>query len=270
MSDDQKQAFDASAYWNKRYEAIDASKSGHVDLPVEYNRWLYRRKQDHLAKALSKVGATLRGKRLLEIAAGSGAWMDFWKAQGVADYMGIDLSERAIEGLKQRYPEERFLQYDLNESGLERVLGTDYDCVSAIDVLYHVVDDQRFQVLMGELASLLKPGGLLVIHDQFLHAATRDYVYIRWRRLKDYEEVLTAAGFEIMYRRPTFFFMIQNEDFGGVTAKLMDALWDRIVYPVIGRLPRAAGAVGYAVDSLVCSILREGPSMEMMICRKRG
>jgi len=32
-----------------------------------------------------------------------------------------------------------------------------------------------------------------------------DAVDIRWRPLRDYEIAFTAAGFEVLYRRPTFF-----------------------------------------------------------------
>ena len=144
MSDKDKIPFDATAYWNKRYNTIDASRSGHIDLPPEYNAWLYRRKQDHVAKAVAKVGRSLHGNKLLEVAAGSGAWMDFWNTQGVTDYLGIDLSERAIDGLKRRFPQYRFLQRDLNDPGLANAVGVAYDCVSAIDVLYHVIDDERW------------------------------------------------------------------------------------------------------------------------------
>jgi SAM-dependent methyltransferase len=269
MSDDQGR-FDATAYWNKRYDKIDASRSGHVDLPVEYNAWLYRRKQDHVAKALATVHSSLQGKRLLEIAAGSGAWIDFWRAQGVADYVGIDISENAINGLKTRFPALRFQQRDLNDPGLAEAVGTGYDHVSAIDVLYHVVDDDRFRVLMSEIASLLKPGGLLIIHDQFVHGPASDHVYLRWRPLAEYVEILSNAGFEVLYRRPTFFFMIQAVDLKPSALRMMDALWEKLIAPSIRRFPRVAGAIGYVVDTMVCALLREGPSMEMMVCRKRS
>jgi SAM-dependent methyltransferase len=270
MSDEQKPTFDAAAYWNKRYDIVDIARSGHIDLPVEYNAWLYRRKQDHVAKAVANAGSSLRGIRLLEVAAGSGAWIDFWNWQGVADYLGIDLSERAIESLKQRFPGRHFLQRDLNDPGLAKAVGAGYDCVSAIDVLYHVVDDERFRAAVVDLASVLKPGGLLIIHDQFLHGPARDHGYIKWRSLKEYESALTAAGFEILYRRPTFFFMIQTVDFSGFSARAMDGLWNWILYPTIRRLPNLAGAAGYVADTVICSVLREGPAMEMMVCRKRG
>jgi len=271
MPEEQRPPLDLVAYWNKRYAAIDATKSGHIDLPVEYNAWLYRRKQAHVAKAVARLGRSLRGGRLLEVAAGSGAWMGFWAAQGVADYAGIDISQRAIDDLKRRFPADRFWQRDLNDLGLAGAVGTGYDCVAAIDVLYHVLDDRRFAAVIADLASIVRDDGLLIIHDQFLNGPAQDHGgYIRWRTLAQYEEALQAAGFEILYRRPTFFFMIQTADFSGRAARVMRSLWEGLTYPAIERAPGLAGAVGYAVDSALCALLHEGPSMELMVCRKRG
>jgi SAM-dependent methyltransferase len=197
--------------------------------------------------------------------------MSFWESQGVGEYFGIDLSERAINCLKQRFPQHRFMQRDLNDPGLPASVGTGYDCVTAIDVLYHVTDDERFRAVMCELGSLLKPGGVIIIHDQFLHGPAYDHgQYIRWRSLAEYEDALKGAGFEVLYRRPTFFFMIQAVDFSGLAAKFMTTLWNHFSYPVICRFPRFAGAIGYVVDSAICSTLHEGPSMEIMVCRKRA
>ena len=38
--------YDPEKYWAERYKEIDLTKSGHVDLPEVYNRWLYRRKKE--------------------------------------------------------------------------------------------------------------------------------------------------------------------------------------------------------------------------------
>jgi SAM-dependent methyltransferase len=271
MSDAPRPPIDLTAYWNRRYDTIDATKSGHIDLPAEYNEWLYRRKQAHVRRVVARVGGSLRDARLLEIAAGSGAWMAFWQAQGVGDYCGIDLSERAVEGLRERFPQHRFLQHDLNDLRVGDAVGAGYDCVSAIDVLYHVVDDDRFGAVLSDLASVLKPGGLLILHDQFLHGPPQEYGgYIRWRALTDYEAALHTAGFEVLDRRPTFFVMVQAADFSGWSAKLMHALWDRLERPAIERAPRLTGAIGYAVDTAICSVLKNGPSFNVMVCRKRS
>jgi SAM-dependent methyltransferase len=271
MPDAPQTPIDLAEYWNRRYDTVDATRSGHIDLPVEYNLWLYRRKQDHARRALAEVGASLRGARLLEIAAGSGAWIPFWEGQGVSDYCGVDISERAIEALQGRFPARRLFRHDLNDLNIAGVVGAGYDCVSAIDVLYHVVDDGRFAGVLKDLASVVKPGGILLLHDQFLHGPPQNYGgYIRWRRLADYQAALESAGFEVLYRRPTFFFMVQAADYTGRPAQVMHAIWDHLTRPAIGRAPSFTGAVGYVTDTVICSLLRNGPSFNVMVCRKRS
>lgn len=270
MPDPSPPPLDLTAYWNDRYSTIDSTRSGHIDLPASYNAWLYRRKQDQVRRAIAKVGASLKGRRLLEIAAGSGAWMAFWEAQGVSGYLGVDLSERAVKGLRTSFPHHEFLQRDLTDLHIGEAVGTGYDFVSAIDVLYHLVDDHQFAQVLVDLSSVLKPGGLLLIHDQFLRGPAQDYGgYIRWRSRAEFVAALDAAGFEVLYRHPTFFFMVQATDFTGRPARVMHLLWNQFQRPAIGRAPTVAGAIGYLVDTAICSMLREGPAFNVMVCRKR-
>ena len=46
--------YDAEEFWAARYADIDLTKSGHIDLPVAYNRWLYRRKKERLLQGLEQ------------------------------------------------------------------------------------------------------------------------------------------------------------------------------------------------------------------------
>jgi len=48
----------------------------------------------------------------------------------------------------------------------------------------------------------------------------------------------------------------------------MKLLWDRVTYPLIRRLPDLLGRLGYWSDRVFGKFLKEGPSFEMMICRR--
>lgn len=270
VSDGRKHKFDAIAYWEDRYEEIDDSKSGHIDLPARYNTWLYWRKQAHLSKGMRSAGGTFLGARLLEIAAGSGAWMNFWRRAGIREYIGVDLSPRAIEGLRKKYPSERFEQCDLESYTLDTKAGRGFDVVTAIDVLYYILEDQSFQRTIRDIADVLRPGGWLVLHDVLARSAPLDRGnYIRWRPLAHYEAALSIAGLDIAYRRPSFVFMVQNHNWVGWRGKCMDVIWRRVSYPLIAHFPSIAGLVLGMIDLLACPFCRRGPSMELMICRKR-
>jgi hypothetical protein len=257
-------------YWDARYSRLDLTRSGHRDLPEAYNRWLYRRKQAVLKRALDRAGFSAAGARVLELGAGLGAYLGFWKGLGVGDVTGLDISAAAVEFLRRRHGELRILKRDLTEPGLRGDVGAGFDLTTALDVLYHVVDDRRLEAALANVASVTRAGGLFALHDQFLHRPSEDHGYIRWRSLDDWQAALGAAGFEIVSRTPIFFVMVQPNDCPSVqTMARMDAVWRRL-NPWIQRWPGAAGAALYAVDSALCAGRTEGPSMELMLARRRA
>src|SRR5437867_1676723 len=105
-------------FWEERYSRLDLTRSGHRDLPEAYNRWLYRRKQAVLQRSLERIGVTPVGKRVLEIGAGTGIYVDLWKRLGVGTITGLDISRAATEFLGQRHPDVRVLKRDITEPGL--------------------------------------------------------------------------------------------------------------------------------------------------------
>lgn len=270
MSAEAARKYDPETYWAERYREIDITKSGHVDLPEVYNAWLYRRKKERLLQGLRNAGFDPRGASVLEIAAGTGVYVEMWKSLGIGRLTGIDLSQNAMDALKVRYPEFDFHKRDLSEPGLAELTGRGHDLVTAVDVLYHVVDDGRFPVALENLAASVRPGGFLAIHDFFLHRSERDFGYIKLRTLARYREALETAGFEILSRTPTFFLTVQPYDYRTDRAQaLMTRFWHRVANPFIQGFPGPAGWAGYWSDRALGGILAEGPSFEMMVCRRK-
>jgi SAM-dependent methyltransferase len=263
--------YDPETYWANRYSVIDVTRSGHIDLPVAYNLWLYRRKKEHLLNLLRRQGFEPKGASVFEVATGSGVYVDFWRQQGIARLVGIDLSEAASAAMRTRFPQYHFHKRDLAEPGLAELVGTGFDLVTAVDVLYHIVDDEGFARSLENIAAVVAPGGLLAIHDIFLHGQTREFGYMRLRSLSDYTRALERAGFEVLVRKPTFFSAVQWLKPQRPSAeRLHDWVWSRVMSRLLARGSHAAGAATYTLDRVLGGILREGPSFDMMICRKRG
>jgi 2-polyprenyl-3-methyl-5-hydroxy-6-metoxy-1,4-benzoquinol methylase len=263
-------SFESQRYWEERYQRLDLTRSGHCDLPEPYNRWLYRRKQAVLGRSLRHIGFSLQDKRVLEIGAGMGAYVDFWKLSGARELTGLDLSAAAVAFLAQRYPQHRFLSRDVAVANLQAEVGTGYDFVSAIDVLYHVTDDAMLDSALRNVFEVLRPGGVFAVSDQFLHRATEHHGYLCWRSLEHWQQALARAGFEIVRRTPFFFCMIQTNDCATPRgAARMDALWKHSK-AVISRWPALAGVLGYGVDTALGAVLDEGPSMELILTRRKA
>jgi 2-polyprenyl-3-methyl-5-hydroxy-6-metoxy-1,4-benzoquinol methylase len=264
-------AYDAEKYWAERYSTIDITKSGHIDLPADYNKWLYERKKEVFFQGLKAAHFNPVGASVLEIATGTGVYVEAWQKRKVSRLVGIDISAAAVAELQRRFPKYEFYKRDLAKPGLVDVVGNGFDVVTAIDMLYHIVQDSDFPIALRNIAETVKPGGLFAIHDLFLHTAEYDAGYIKLRTLDTYRAALDAAGFDIVWRKPTFFFAVQPRDVSSPpTLRLMLQVWDRFTYPLIQRLPNLAGRSTYWTDKIIGAVMKEGPSFEMMICRRRA
>jgi 2-polyprenyl-3-methyl-5-hydroxy-6-metoxy-1,4-benzoquinol methylase len=97
----------------------------------------------------------LRGKRVLDVGAGGGKFVRYLRASGV-DVVGLEpsrvLFDRFLAG-DPAFTCELLDQYSQSA-------GTQFDVITAFDVIEHVVSPSEF---LGHVASLLKPGGLFVV-----------------------------------------------------------------------------------------------------------
>jgi SAM-dependent methyltransferase len=144
---------------------------------------------------------------VLEGAVGIGAYADLWKVLGVERWVGLDLSGDSVERLRGRFPEHVFFQFDLTngESRLEETLhGEHFDLVTAVDVLYHLMDEWRFEEALTALASRVRPGGFLLLSDVFVPQPVRVAGHVLRRPMARYTGLLAGHGFQLVDREPVF------------------------------------------------------------------
>jgi SAM-dependent methyltransferase len=264
--------FDPQVYWNRRHgEHPGLEGVGDVRLGAGYNSWLYglrRRALHRLVRNFALVPADLR---VLDVGSGTGFYLRIWKALGVSDLVGSDISSVAVGRLTEELPGCRIVRLDIGEPLLEGAVseapGT-FDLVSAFDVLFHIVDDTRYKTALGSVAELLEPGGWFVFSENFVHGPSVRYSHQVSRSLEEIGAALDAAGFDIVVRRPMMAFMnfpIDSE------SRLLRWLWNTITLP--GRFHNSLGwvigALLYPLDILLSRVLREGPSTEICFCRRR-
>ena len=118
---------------------------------------------------------------------------------------GPDLTGVAVERLRYLFPEVPFEQLDI--SGDRPELGGPYDAISAIDVLFHIVDDEGYARAFRNLADVVDPWRAPGFHRE--PAARRDTArrYQTSRSLDEVEGPLRDAGLEVELRRPMFVLM---------------------------------------------------------------
>jgi SAM-dependent methyltransferase len=143
-----------------------------------------------------------------------------------------------------------------------------YDLISAFDVLFHIVDDARFVRAIGNIGDITRPGGYLLLSDNFLHGPTIRGRHQVSRSLAEIEDALAAAGFDTVLRLPMFFLMNNPID----SQSRLLSFWWRAISGFCYRSHRAGGVLGallFPVEVLLTGSVREGPSTELVVCRRR-
>lgn len=263
--------YDPKAFWSGRLEKdFSLSGVGYIGLGVPFNEALYAQRERVLLRVLRREGIALRGATIVEYGPGTGFYTSIFAREGAAMVDGLDITDVSARELAARFPQYRFAQADIT-APLAIEPGS-ADIVAAFDVLFHVVDEDRFAAALANAAAALRPGGALLVSDLFLHVApaTTAAYYIP-RTLARWEAALDAAGFDIVGRDPIFVTMHPPLDASGRTRRVLSGLWERVTrrlkkHPKDGRF---IGAVLGFADRLLCRIVGDGPSTELLVARRR-
>lgn len=267
-SDSKNDGFDAGAYWESRLsKRYDSQGVGDIGLPISYNDALYRIRCHAFATALRKTGATVQGKHVLDIGSGTGFYIRQWLARGVATLTGSDITQTAVDALSVAVPQARFQRCDIGGDLPDEIAEERFDFVSAMDMLFHIVDDAAYARAIANIGSLLQPGGHFIFSDNLLdrtivhgpHQISRAEIRTR--------ELLASAGLEVLGTVPMFVFM--NDPVRSRNRALRKLF--NLTYRLAARgegWGRMIGTIWFPVELLAIRLLTRGPSTELFVCRK--
>jgi 2-polyprenyl-3-methyl-5-hydroxy-6-metoxy-1,4-benzoquinol methylase len=86
------------------------------------------------------------------------------------------------------------VRYLCGDLSIAASLGS-FDAVVCVDVLFHIMDDTHWAVALDGLASVVRPGGVLVYSDAAVSEPSNLGGYIRHRPTRAYAERLSQLGF---------------------------------------------------------------------------
>lgn len=261
--------FDPRKYWEERLAArCSLAGVGHAGFPLSYNRWLYRIRRAVFRRVIRGLDIDVPSARVLDIGSGTGFYVKLWKAAGAADVEGVDIAPTSVEFLCRRFPGSTFRQGDIGDPGALAGLEGSFDVVSAMDVLFHLVEDSAYARAIRNVHSALKEGGIFIFSDNFLHGPERRGRHIVHRRLTRVRALLDESGFEILERRSMFVIMAMPVD---TSARSVLRAW-----AAISRAARTSelmgwvtGAMLYPLELTLTALRRESPTTEIMVCRRK-
>ena len=255
-------------YWDERLRKHWGPHGvGSLAYGRQYNRWLYRVRRHAFLDVRRSLDKDPRKARVLDVGCGTGFYLDLWREQGVAQLSGLDFSASTIERLRPEYPHVELHQADIGDSVPPAASGS-FDIVGAFDVLFHIVDDTRYENALRNIHAMLDRDGLFLYSDNFIRSEPRRHLdYWKSRTLREIEAALERAGFRILERKPVFVLMGSPVD---SDSRLHRLLWDSTM-----KVVQRSEAVGFALGAglfpwelLLRKILPEGPSTEVAVCRK--
>jgi SAM-dependent methyltransferase len=259
--------FDAERYWSDRLEQeFSLEGVGYLGLGEPYNRWMYAVRR-RVFREVVTGRVDLPNASVLDVGSGTGFYVDLWRELGARQVTGSDLTAVAIEQLGERFPDACFQVLDLTKP-LKSNSGP-FEAISAMDVLFHIVDDEGYAQAIQNLAGMLAPRGVLIFTENLLHGRTERGRHQTSRSLEDVTSLLTAAGLEVELRRPVFVLMNTPVDSDNA---LLKRSWKAVNILVRGHSRRgwAVGAALFPLDLGLGRLMQEGPSTEIVVCRKRG
>ena len=125
--------------------------------------------------------------RLLDVGGGTGHSVDFFRDTFfVGDVVAVEIVGELAAWLREKYSGQ---PVQVVEADIARPcdLGATFDWISAIGVMFHIVDDDKWRAALWHLATLLNPGGLLFIGGDF-GPNTRDVQFHRVDRFSSWSD----------------------------------------------------------------------------------
>jgi SAM-dependent methyltransferase len=258
--------FDPLNFWEERLQQFDLSAVGYAGLGLRYNRWLYRVRSFVFRRTLRRAALDLGSARVLDAGSGTGFYISEWLRAGAKDVTGSDLTAVATERLREVFPHLEFVQFDI--SAEPPFPPGSFDVISAFDVLFHVVEDGRYRSAIANIATLLRDGGHFLFSENFVRRQAARHVHMVNRSRAEIEGILAECGFDVVIRRPMF--VLMNSPIDSESA-ILHSSW-HYLRRIVSRheaLGAVAGALLFPLELALVSVLREGPSAEVMVCRKR-
>jgi SAM-dependent methyltransferase len=263
--DDDPKAFDPKSYWENRLSSDWTLRGvGFSTMGGGFNEWAYRVRREVFMRAIQHLNLDLGSVDVLDVGSGTGFYIRCWEDLRVRSVSGIDLTDTAVARLTDSFPGATFSRGDVGDPGAigERA----YDVISAMDVMFHIIDDERFAQALANIRGALRPGGLFIWSDGFVrHDDVRDR-HVAFRRLEDIERQLRTNSLEIVSRGPLFVLMNPPIDTRRTWPR---RLWVSAAVTIARReaISRAVGRLLFPLELWLATHLRESPSTELMVCR---
>ena len=176
--------YDAARYWHDRFNKYRDSIRGPGDegLSEKENVEMYDQARKIFLKFCKQEKVSFATSKVLEIGPGTGFYTKILKDAGVKNYTGLDITNVAFSKLKKEHPPFKFIKHNITKSSPpER-----YDLVVMIDVIEHIVEEEKLKKAMENISRSLEPKGVFILAP-VMQRSKKHLFYVRHWTAKDIE-----------------------------------------------------------------------------------
>jgi 2-polyprenyl-3-methyl-5-hydroxy-6-metoxy-1,4-benzoquinol methylase len=262
-------ARDETRYWEEQHRTDDSLNAvGWAGLGRAFNGWMYEVRRRVFCRVVPAHVAVGPDSRVLDVGSGTGFYLDLWRELGAGRIEGSDMTENATQRLRKARPGVAIHRSDIGADPDQLPHGP-FDVISAMDVLFHILDGAAYERAIANLAALLRPGGSLVMSENLLDGRVHVGPVQISRSEAEIVRLLRAHGLEPVARAPMFVLLNGPVD---SHSRILHLWWDALTRVVSYRelIGQVAGALLLPFELVAVRIARRGPSTKLLICRRTG
>ena len=262
--------FNPDNYWEDRLHKIGGLEGvGFKKLGQSFNKWAYKVRKHVFLKQVQKLDTDFKNYKVLDIGSGTGFYVQAWRELQVKNITGVDITPTSVENLKITFSENQFFQCDIGDVNFNASNQfSEYDLISAMDVLFHIVDDKRFEQSIKNIASITKKDGYFIYSDNFInHETVRGESQVS-RSKKYLMDVFTKNEFEVVTFKPFMYWTNAPVDSKNILLKAHWYILENYLYvlPFMGNI---TGPLMYPFELFFVNNFKDSPTTEFVIFKKK-
>lgn len=162
------------AFWDAQYKATSGLRTvGFPSKSEAQNAAEYAIGAERFIEYLNADIPADRRASALEIGYGRGFYTKLLAQHGVKNYVGFDIAAPSGPALGTGF------SYRQGDAGTAFDLGKKFDIAMAIDILFHITDEARFEAALDNLRRHVKPGGVIFVTGRTKHENLAEHVVHR-------------------------------------------------------------------------------------------
>jgi len=264
-----KNMFQPKEYWEKRLkQKYSLQGVGFTKLGLYYNFWLYQIRKAVFFKNIKSLIHKKHYSSVLDIGSGTGFYIPLWQSLNIKKITASDITDYAVAMLKKKYPFADSISLDVGAQINRSMKKKRYAIISAFDILFHIVDNAKYEKAIKNIHELLETNGLFIFTENLVENDSENKTHYRSQNFEYLQNLLQKTGFKIIKKQPVFIMM--NYPIA-IKSSFIKFMWKLFAFPIylIPFLGAITGALLYPLELLLLQIVKKGYSTQLIICEKK-